>query len=91
MRGHFPLGVEDDAVNHIGLGGHSCHVLLEGGKVVEEQRDPGHCRQVLREQRAPALDFIDDGRSLAVLDHRDDRGHDEEEDQDCPQEKPGLE
>ncbi len=39
----------------------------------------------------PALDFIDDGRSLAALDHRDDRGHDEEEDQDCPQEKPGLE
>jgi len=37
------------------------------------------------------FDFIDDGRSLAVLDHRDDRGHDKEEDQDCPQEKPRLE
>ena len=47
--------------------------------------------EALADHRAPAFDFIDDGRSLPALDHRDDRGHDEEEDQDCPQEKPGLE
>ena len=91
MSGHSSLRVEDDGVDDVGLSGHSGHVLLEGGIAVEEQRRLGKCGQVPRDHLAPALDLRDDGGALPVLDHDDDRGHDEEQDEDRPQQELGLE
>ena len=38
VRGHLAVGVEDDGVHDVGLGGDAHDVLLERGEVVEEQR-----------------------------------------------------
>ena len=77
VRRHLAVGVEHHRVDDVGLGRDLVDVLLERVEVVEEERRVRDRRQVARERIAPALELLDDRHALAVVDHDDDRGHDE--------------
>ena len=84
------VGVEDERVQHVLLGGQPGHVLLQRGEVVEEQmalRDGG---QVLGQHLPAPLGLVDDGRALPLLDDDEHRHHDQEDDRHRAPQQPGL-
>jgi hypothetical protein len=91
VGGHPALGVEHDRVDHVGLGGHPGHVLLEPGEVIEEERPLRHGGQASGQDLAPALHLADDRHRLAMLDDGDDGGHHDDDDQHRPPQELGLE
>ena len=83
----LPVGVEDERVDDIGLGGDARDVLLERGEVVEQDRTVRDRRQVPRQHLAAALDLVDDRCALAMLHHHEHRGHHRGDHQEGAQEK----
>ena len=73
--------VEDHRVDHVGLAVEAHDVLLERREVVEEERARRHAGQPLRHRRPAAVDLLDDGRPLPVLDDGRHGGHEHGDDQ----------
>jgi hypothetical protein len=90
VRCHLALGVQHHRVDHVGVPPHAIHVLLEGGEVVEEQRRRRDRREITHDDLAAPEHLADDGRALAVLDHRDHPRHHHQEDEDGAGEQAGL-
>src|SRR5439155_12890144 len=74
---HLAVGVEDERVAHVVLGGGWRDVLPERRVVVEEQRAVGDRREVPRQHLATPLELVDDRDALAMIDHDEDARHHE--------------
>jgi hypothetical protein len=81
VGGHPAVGVEHDGVGDVVLGRRLGDVLLERGEVVEEQGRLRGGGQSAGEHLTAALDLVDDGGPLAMLDDHHHRGHDDGDDQ----------
>src|SRR5205807_5335786 len=82
VDGHLAVGVEDERVAHVVLGGGLRDVLLERRVVIEEQRAVGDRREVPRQHLATPLELVDDRDALAMVDHDEDARHHERDHED---------